>query len=130
MEKWRGIRFFDEAAFDRKLRREKKETLRDEDQPVGVWTPSDLILGQLHDLIDGLDLPLRSRDVLLRRIDGWTLREIASGIGLSRQRVERIWDDLRGRLPRSFDAIEARMVPGRAPHYGWQEVYLASVRGR
>jgi DNA-directed RNA polymerase specialized sigma subunit len=122
-----GVRIYDEAGFDRKLRREAGAPLWDDAIASRDVAVRDLVQEQLIDLVEGLPLPRRSRDVMRLKIDGWTLREIASILGISRQRVERIWAGLLDRLPNSLTAMEEEMVPGQVPHYGWQEIYLNSV---
>ncbi len=127
MELWRNIRIYDEAAFDRKLSREPRLPLLEDFTP-GVLSGGDLVGDQLADLIRGLGLPRRMEEVLRLKVEGYTLREIAATLELSRQRVERIWSGLLRRLPRTLEEMESRMLPGAVPHYGWQEVYLDSLR--
>ena len=128
MDERREVRIFDEVALERKLRREKTGPLMDETARFSA--PDDLIHGQLLDLIEGLPESPRSKEVLQLRLEGWTLREIAGHMGVSRQRIERIWQRLGRRLPPNLTEMEAKMVPGHIPHYGWQEVFLDSTRGK
>jgi hypothetical protein len=125
MEVWNGVRVYDEPGFERKVRREGKQILWEE-ITAGTVDPGDLLRGQLGDLIGGLPLPPRSKDLLRLRLEGWTLRESAQRMGVSRQRVERIWARTLRRLPPTLEAMEAAME--RLPHYGWQEVFLDSQR--
>ena len=70
---------------------------------------------QVIDIKEGIDLSRRAKDVLRLKIDGWTLREMATGLHLSRQRVERrIGFGQIGRLPSYPGAIEARLGQGVA----------------
>jgi hypothetical protein len=128
MQDWRGIRVYDEVGFDRKLRREEKAPLFEE-VVSGNAVSGDLIFDQLMDLIEGLNLTPRMKEVLRLKVAGWSLREIAHLTGVSRQRTERIWSQILRRLPNRMTEIEAAMVPGRVPHYGWQEVYLETLKG-
>lgn len=127
MEIWQGVRVYDEEGFDRKVKREGKQTLWEE-ITAGRTDPGDLIAGQLKDLIEGMSLPRRSKDLLLLRLDGWTLRESAQQMGISRQRVERIWSRIVKQLPTTLHGMEEMMETGRVPHYGWQETFLESMR--
>jgi DNA-directed RNA polymerase specialized sigma subunit len=128
MEEWGGIRVYDEVGFDRKLRREDKAPLF-EHVVSGDPVANDLIFDQLMDLIEGLNLTPRMKEVLRLKVSGWSLREIAHLTGVSRQRTERIWSQILRRLPNRLTEIEAQMVPGSVPHYGWQEVYLETLKG-
>ena len=127
MDIWNGIRVYDEEGFERKVRREGKQILWEE-VTAGMLNRGDLLTGQLLDLIEGLSLPPRSKDLLRLRLEGWSLRESAERMGVSRQRVERIWARTLERLPRTLDAMEAAMERGKLPHYGWQEVFLSTLR--
>ena len=128
METWHGVRIYDELGFDRKLRRERKTLLWEEVTGGSMAPVNELVEGQMMDLIEGLGLPRRFGDVLRLKVKGYTLRETAAEMGVSRQRVERIWHGIQARLSARKDHMEDQMIPGRVPHYGWQEVYLASQR--
>lgn len=127
MERWQGLRLYDERSFERKLRREKRGPLWEE-STQSLRRPHDLIRDQTMDLIDGLDLTEAMKKTLKLKVDGWTLREIAVLHGTSRQNVEGVWGRLQTRLAPSSESLESRMIAGRVPHYGWQEVFMDSQR--
>ena len=96
-----------------------------------IEVPSgDLIPGQCMDLLDALDLTDREREAVRHRLEGRTLEESGELLGVSAACVHLALAGLRRRLPESLAGMEALMIPGRVPHYGWQEVYLDSLRSR
>jgi DNA-binding CsgD family transcriptional regulator len=129
MEVWNGVRIYVEAHFERKIERDRKGMIWDE-LTGGRSDCPDLIHGQLMDLIEGLPLSARSRELLRLRLEGWSLRESAEILGISRQCLERLWSRTLRKLPPTLEGMEAMLDNGQVPHYGWQEVYLESMRMR
>ena len=123
------VKVYSEEEWEAKLRREKAEALSDE---FSLPAPSsgDLVHGQCMDLLDALDLTDREREAVRHRLEGRTLEESGELLGVSAACVHLALAGLRRRLPESLAGMEALMIPGRVPHYGWQEVYLDSLRSR
>ncbi|MGC8834645.1 MAG: ECF-type sigma factor, partial [Armatimonadota bacterium] len=114
-------------GLNRKLRDEQRY-LQKICLPSAVrWTASELIRGQFLDLLDGLPISPRCREVARLRLDGYSIRETALILGITRQAVERHWAKLNSLLRPDIETAEQRMVPGRVPWYGWQEVFLEEV---
>jgi DNA-binding transcriptional ArsR family regulator len=126
------IRIYSERRFEQKLRREnrRRDPLSIEVPACRAMLAADLMRDQMLDLLDGLNLGRTCRQVAMLRLDGYTVREVASLLGLSRQAVERHSSKLTRLFGPNLATAEARMVPGRVPWYGWQEVLLESLFGR
>ena len=122
------VRVYTEAGFERKLRDERRFLPKIKPAAGIRWLSGELLRGQFLDLLEGLPIGDRCKQVARLRVDGYTVREIAAILGISRQAVEWHWAKLNELLRPSLEAAEARMIPGRVPWYGWQEVYLESIR--
>lgn len=124
------IRIYSEAGFERKLRDERRFLPSIKPPASARWLAGRLIREQFLDLLEGLPVGDRCRQVARLRLDGYTVREIAAILGISRQAVEWHWAKLNELLRPNMEAAERRMVPCRVPWYGWQEVYLEQIRRR
>ncbi|MGQ9525378.1 MAG: RNA polymerase sigma factor [Armatimonadota bacterium] len=124
----RPVKIYTEAGFARKLSDERRFLPRITPPTAVRWLAEELLRGQLMDLLEGLPVGERCRQVARLRLDGYTVREIAGLLGITRQAVEWHWARLNELLRPGLAMAEARMEPGRVPWYGWQEVYLESIR--
>ncbi len=134
----RGRRtFYTEGEWERKRRRECKHykmiplhLLLVEPVDTCYSLARELLFQQLEDLLEGLDFSPREKEALLLRFQGYTLREIGARLGMSHRGVGRILRRCHQKLGPSLSKAEARLKPERSGHYGWQEVYLQSLRRR
>lgn len=119
---------YTEAQFARKLRREACMPLVVSMAACDESSASMLVRGQLVDLLNGLELTPRQREVALLRYDGYTIEEVAERLSISTRRVCKIMACVRFAMGDDLRSTEGRLRPGAVPYYGWQQAYLESVR--
>ena len=118
---------YSERGLNRKLRDEQKYLQKIRPPSAMRLVAGELIRGQFLDLLEGLPISPRCRQVARLRLDGHSVRETALILGITRQAVERHWARLNSLLRPDAETAERRMIPGRVPWYGWQEVFLEEV---
>lgn len=122
--------FYTEWEWKRKRRKEKLQVLLAEPVDPCFSLSTELLFQQLRDLLEGLDFSPREKEILLLRFQGYTLREIGTRVGMSHRGVGKVLRRCHQKLGPSLSEAEARLKPERSGHYGWQEVYLQSIRRR
>lgn len=78
-----------------------------------------LLQSECHDVFEKAGLTERQRDVLLKRLDGWTFEEIGRQAGHTKQGSQSIFVQAIKKLARSFDVY---------PFRGLSEVYRRETR--
>lgn len=90
-----------------------------------------LVEEQLQDLITTLPLTERQKEIaILKVVCKYPLRDIARIIGIRRQNVEKQWVKIKKKLSKGLRALEEEIPPGACPYYGWQEVFLQTLKRR
>lgn len=118
---------YTEDDFERKLRRERHLPLEEEALASAPLNANALIGEQTEELMAQWGFCARQQTVCRMRMEGHTAAEIALALGISERRVYGIFQELR-RLMAIHEGHLPEEEPGDSPHFGWQEVYLDSVR--
>lgn len=88
-----------------------------------------LVEEQLRDLIHALPLTERQKEIaILKVVYKYPLRDIARIIGIRRQNVEKQWVKIKKQLSKGLRELEEEIPPKVCPHYGWQEVFLQTMK--